>query len=198
MAIPATTSSWAVLSAGGRAIGSTPSSARLAASRCPISRSRRTWRFRACAAFTRSPCASRTARAASSAFAGQPRSREASAISASATTHLARATLSRAPKLRAAFRTSARARTRSPSCAIAMPRSARAGGSSRNATRRSAPRGSPAASARAAAVISESIGIPSHLSLPSAQAPALHLSHDHDDAGTERERRTAGERREVR
>jgi hypothetical protein len=35
--------------------------------------------------------------------------------------------------------------------------------SSRNATRFSAPRGSPVASARAAAVISESIGIPSHL-----------------------------------
>jgi hypothetical protein len=49
------------------------------------------------------------------------------------------------------------ARARSPSCAIAMPRSASAGASSRNATRLSAPRGSPAASARAAAVISESI-----------------------------------------
>ena len=58
------------------------------------------------------------------------------------------------------------ARTRSPSCAIAMPRSASAGASSRRATRFSAPRGSPAASARAAAVISESIGIPPHLSLP--------------------------------
>ena len=75
------------------------------------------------------------------------------------------------------------ARTRSPSCAIAMPRSARAGASSRRATRFNAPRGSPAASARATAVISESIrlrahfahrfggtnvGIPSHLSLPPA------------------------------
>ena len=37
----------------------------------------------------------------------------------------------------------------------------------RRATRFRAPRGSPAASARAAAVISESIGIPSDLSLPS-------------------------------
>ena len=62
------------------------------------------------------------------------------------------------------------ARTRSPSCAIAMPRSASAGASSRRATRFSAPRGSPAASARAAAVISESIGIPPHLSLPLPRA----------------------------
>jgi tetratricopeptide (TPR) repeat protein len=42
---------------------------------------------------------------------------------------------------------------------------ARAGASSRNATRFKAPSGSPAASARAAAVISESTGIPPHLSL---------------------------------
>jgi hypothetical protein len=40
--------------------------------------------------------------------------------------------------------------------AIAMPRSASAGASSRKATRFNAPRGSPAASACAAAVISES------------------------------------------
>ena len=60
-------------------------------------------------------------------------------------------------------RSRAFARTRSPSCAIAMPRSASAGASSRNATRFNAPSGSPAASARAAAVISESIGIPPHL-----------------------------------
>ena len=43
------------------------------------------------------------------------------------------------------------------------PRSASAGASSRNATRFSAPSGSPVASARAAAVISESIRIPPHL-----------------------------------
>jgi hypothetical protein len=36
-----------------------------------------------------------------------------------------------------------------------------------------APRGSPAASARAAAVISESIEIPSHLSLPGSPNPIL-------------------------
>ena len=117
--------------------------------------------------------ASSVARAASSAFAGQPRSREASAISASATTHRARATASFGPKARAARRRRAFARTRSPSCAIAMPRSASAGASSRRATRFNAPRGSPAASARAAAVISESIGIPSHLSLPPFDRPAL-------------------------
>ena len=95
---------------------------------------------------------------ASSAFAGHPRSRETSAISASATTHRARATASFGPKARAARRRRAFARTRSPSCAIAMPRSARAGASSRRATRFNAPRGSPAASARAAAVIIESMG----------------------------------------
>src|SRR5271166_4952663 len=70
---------------------------------------------------------------------------------------LARATASFGPKARAALRRRAFARTRSPSWAIAMPRSASAGASSRKATRFSAPRGSPAASARAAAVISESI-----------------------------------------
>lgn len=48
--------------------------------------------------------------------------------------------------------------------------SASAGASSRSATRFSAPSGSPAASARAAAVISESIGIPPHLSLPPFEA----------------------------
>src|SRR4029453_687903 len=73
---------------------------------------------------------------------------------------------------------SAFARTRSPSCAIAMPRSARAGASSRRATRFNAPGGSPAASARAAAEIGGSIGIPSHLSLPPLRFPALNLSHD--------------------
>ena len=70
------------------------------------------------------------------------------------------------PKPLAARRSRTFALTRSPSCAIAMPRSASAGGSSRSAIRFSAPSGSPAASARAAAVISESIEIPTHLSLP--------------------------------
>ena len=58
-----------------------------------------------------------------------------------------------------------------------MPRSASAGASARRATRFNAPRGSPAASARAAAVISESIRIPSNLSLHSSD-PALNLSDD--------------------
>src|ERR1700730_16158418 len=139
----------------------------------PIRRRRRTSRYRAYAALTRSPCSSSVARAASSAFAGQPRSRETSAISASATTHRARATASLGPKARAARRRRAFARTRSPSCAIAMPRSARAGGSSRKATRFSAPRGSPAARARAAAVISDPIQLPPHLSLPPFRCPVL-------------------------
>src|SRR5215469_12025722 len=58
-----------------------------------------------------------------------------------------------------------------------MPRSASAGASSRNATRFNAPRGSPAASARAAAVIRESIRIPTHLSLPPLTRPALNIAH---------------------
>src|SRR5712672_1530192 len=91
IAIPATTSSWAVLDAGGKGLGSSSASIRSASSRRPIKRRRRSSRYRACAAFTRSPCASSVARAASSAFAGQPRSRETSAISASATPYLARA-----------------------------------------------------------------------------------------------------------
>ena len=65
-------------------------------------------------------------------------------------------------QLRAALRRTAFARTKSPSSTIAMPQSARAGA----ASRLSAPRGSPAASARAAAVIGGSMRIAPHLSLP--------------------------------
>src|SRR5690606_15252420 len=67
--------------------------------------------------------------------------------------------------------------SRLPSCAIAMPRIASAGASSRRATRFNAPSGSPKASARPAAVISESIRIPSHLSLLSGEQAALRLDH---------------------
>ena len=132
----------------------------------PRRRRRRASMWPAWAALARSPCCSSVARAAARVFAGQFRSRETSAISASATTHLARATASRGPKARAALRSSAFAFARSPSCAIAMPRSASDGASLRNATRFSAPSGSPASSARAAAVISDSISIPPHLLLP--------------------------------
>src|ERR1700752_2321110 len=77
---------------------------------------------------------------------------------------------------------------------MAMPRSASAGASSRRATRFSAPRGSPAASARAAAVISESIGIPPHLSLPPFRRPVLILrpptqEQDDDDDTPDRDTR---------
>ncbi|WP_239499382.1 hypothetical protein [Pseudomonas putida] len=71
----------------------------------------------------------------------------------------ARAIVSLGPNALAARRTSSLARTRSPSCAMAIPRNASAGASSRNATRSSAPSGSPAANAWAAAVISESIAV---------------------------------------
>jgi hypothetical protein len=71
---------------------SSSASMRSASQRLPIRRRRLSSRYCACAAFTRSPYSSSVARAASSVFAGQPRSRETSAISASATTHFTRAT----------------------------------------------------------------------------------------------------------
>ena len=104
--------------------------------------------IRACAALTRSPCASSVSRAASSAFAGQPRSREArrdlrfgdDAARArppppSRRRHGPRAARAPSP---APDRRAARARCHA---------SASAGASSRSATRFNAPRGSPAASA---------------------------------------------------
>src|SRR5262245_16028831 len=92
--------------------------------------------------------------------------------------HLARDTASFGPKPRAALRSRVLARTKSPSCAIATPRSASAGASSRRATRFSAPSGSPVASARAAAEINESIGIPPHLSLPPVDSAGLKPSYE--------------------
>ena len=56
IAIPATTSSWAALDAGGKGAGSSSASVRSASSRRPIRSRRRTSRYRACAALTRSPC----------------------------------------------------------------------------------------------------------------------------------------------
>src|SRR5690242_14404304 len=67
---------------------------------------------------------------------------------------------------------------------MAIPRSASAGGSSRRATRLSALSGSPARSARAAAVTSESMAhptreeIPSHLLLPARGTRALSRGSD--------------------
>ena len=66
-----------------------------------------------------------------------------SAISASATMHRARATASRGPNAFAARLSNTRARSRSPSCAMAIPRNASAAASSRSATRFNAPNGSP-------------------------------------------------------
>src|SRR6516165_10429818 len=97
--------------------------------------------------------------------------------------HLARATASFGLKARAARRRRSFARTKSPSCAIAMPRRARAGASLRSATRFNAPRGSPAARARAAAVISESMRVPPHLSLPPLRGSALNIAHGHQRMG---------------
>ena len=61
------------------------------------------------------------------------------------------------PKARAARRSSSRARASSPSWAMAIPRNASAGGSSRRAIGLRAPSASPAARARAAAAIEESM-----------------------------------------
>ena len=94
IAMPATASSCAARDAGGNGAGSSPASVRSASSRRPTSSRRRTSRWRAWAAFSRSPACSSVARAASSALVGQPSSRETSAISASATTQRARATAS--------------------------------------------------------------------------------------------------------
>ena len=104
---------------------------------------------------------------------GKARSREASATSACATTQRARASGCFAPNPRAAPRSKVFAFTKSPSCAIAMPRSASAGGSLRSATSFSAPSGSPAASERPAALIKESIEFPTNLSLPPVGSPRL-------------------------
>ncbi|MGY4285871.1 hypothetical protein ACVWXO_005091 [Bradyrhizobium sp. LM2.7] len=149
----------------------TSASKRSASSTRPTRRRRRASMWPACAALATSPCFSSVARADASVFTGQFRSRETSAISASATTHLARATASLGPKARAALRSSVFAFARSPSCAIAIPRNASEGASLRNATRFNAPSGSPASSARAAAVISDSIQIPPHLLLPPRNRP---------------------------
>ena len=102
IAIPATASSWVARNAGGKDVASNFVSARSASSRRPVKRKRRTSRCRAWAAFARSPRRSSAARAVSSAFAEKLKSRDTSAISASATTQRARANTSFGPKARAA------------------------------------------------------------------------------------------------
>ena len=183
IAIPATTSSWAALRRGREAARDRARRARARPRRGARSGAGAGPRDSAHARrSTRSPCASSVARAASSAFAGQPRSRETSAISASATTHRARATASFGPKARAALRSSAFARTRSPSCAIAMPRSASAGASSRKRdavqraeriARRERPR-----RGRDQRVHRN----PATLVTPTVRCPVANLSHDHQPA----------------
>ena len=70
IAMPATTSSCAVRDAGGNGAGSSGASMRSASSRWPTSSRRRTSRWRAWAAFSRSPRRSSVARAALSALVG--------------------------------------------------------------------------------------------------------------------------------
>ena len=72
-------------------------------------------------------------------------------------------------------RSSRRARPRSPSWAIAIPRSASAAASSRSATRLSAPSGSPARCARPAAVIEESIGGKTYFANCAWDTVSLHM-----------------------
>ena len=176
--------------AGGNGAGSSSPSARSASSRRPISSRRRTSRCRACAALTRVAVRFERRPRRVERLRGQPRSRETSAISASATTHLARATASLGPKARAALSQREPSRERDRRAAPSRCLEARAQ-ARRHAGRPASMRrgGSPAASARAAAVISESIGIPSHLSLPPFDVSAARLSHDQQRAiGSERYR----------
>ncbi len=86
--------------------------------------------------------------------------------------------LARLERLCPAALSSALARPRSPSCAMAMPRCASAGASSRSATRFQRPEWNRRPAPVSAAVISESIQIPSHPSLSPALAPA-HRSSAH-------------------
>jgi hypothetical protein len=161
MASSAAHSAATAVSAGGRRWASSAMS--VAASEAAASSSRpssshcRVAVRRACSALARSPCAVSVSAAVSRARGGPDRSRKASATSALAATQRAWARGSPWPKPRAARRSNSRARARSPSCAMAMPRSASAGASLRSATCLSAPRASPAASARADALISESM-----------------------------------------
>jgi hypothetical protein len=166
IATPATTSSWKVLDSGGKRLGSRSPSIRSTWSRRPIRRiaglqdSGQTRRSSGRRARFR-PQLLCTWRAASFGLKARP-----------------------------AFRRSFFVRAKSPSCAIAMPRSASADASSRSATRFNAPRGSPDARARAAAVIRASIRIPPHLSLPLLRCPALNITHgDEGPSHIEHERK---------
>ena len=77
---------------------------------------------------------------------------------------------------RAARRKSSLAFDKSPSCDMAIPRKASAGASSRSAIRSSAPKGSPALSARPAAVMSESMA---HLMTHSTAIQTRHTFYSH-------------------
>ena len=166
IAIPATTSSWAARNAGGNGAGSNSASSAFGLVEAPDQKQAADLeiaRMRGVHPVAMRPRASSAPRRAPSA-ASPGRARPARSRPRRRRTARGPRPLSgrrRAPHCRSR----ALARARSPSCAMAMPRSASAGASSRSATRFSAPSGSPAASARAAAVISESIGIPPHLSL---------------------------------
>jgi hypothetical protein len=124
---------------------------------------------RACAAFTQSPCFSSVSCAASSAFTGQPRPRETSAISASATTHLAPATASLGPKARRTLQERHRAHDTAKREGRRVISQANPFRYAEEVTR---------GEIRAGAVIGKSIGIPSHLSLPRFRWPALSVSRD--------------------
>ncbi len=173
MAMPARRSQRADARAGGRAAASSPSSRASAWSGWPTSRARRAARCRAWVALARSPWRSRTVRTSGRRLAGQLRSRETSAISVSASLQRALAMASPGPNRCAADLSKARARVRSPNCAMAMPRRARAAGSSRKDTRLSAPRMSPWARACPAAAITASMAIPTQVSLPARSLLAL-------------------------
>ena len=149
MAISAAMSSAVASSCVGARSRASAASARSAASKSPSNTRRRAPMSAPCAALRASPLSARTLKAAFNSASSCDNVRCASAISAAATMQRARPSASFGPKPRAARRNSLRAVSSSPSCAMAMPRSASAGGSPRRATPFSAPSGSPAAKARA-------------------------------------------------
>jgi hypothetical protein len=152
-------------SADGRTAGSSSASMRSASSIRPIRRWRRSSRYCACAALTRSPCFSSVARPLHRAFSQASPGRARRARSRPRQRHTSRELRAlwhrtHAPRVEAAFSREQDHRAAPSRCLEARAQQRRRVAQ----TRFNAPSGSPAASARAAAVISESIRIPSNLS----------------------------------
>ena len=186
IAIPATTSSWAALDAGGRGAGSSSASVRSASSRRPIRSEPPDLEIsRVRGVHAVAVLLERRPRGVERLRGPAQVARDQRDLGFGDDASRARHGLFRTEGARRAFAAEP-SRGRDRRAAPSRCREARAPArSSRRATRFSAPSGSPAASARAAAVISESIGIPPHLSLPpfhvrsqsiSGSRPATQLS----------------------